>query len=167
MSTAGITLQLWTDDDLPILHQTVGNAEMMEHLGGIETPERIAVRHERYMRRAQGSSIFTVRIEDGAIAGTIGFWEREWQGSSVYETGWMILPRYAGRGIATAAALMIVECAKAEGRHRFLHAYPSVENIASNAVCRKAGFTQRGEYTFEYPKGHFMRCYDWQLDLAP
>jgi hypothetical protein len=28
-----------------------------------------------------------------------------------------------------------------------------------------AGFINRGEHTFEYPKGHWMRCNDWRIDL--
>jgi RimJ/RimL family protein N-acetyltransferase len=167
MTTTTITLGRWTVDDLPILHQTLGNPEMMKHLGGIETPPQILARHERYLHRAQGSSMFTVRIYGDVVVGTIGFWEREWQREEVYETGWMILPQHGRRGIATAAAITIVAYAKAEGRHRSMHAFPSVDNTASNAVCRKAGFTKLGEYTFEYPKGHFMRCNDWRVDLVP
>ena len=49
--------------------------------------------------------------------------------------------------------------------HRFVHAFPSVENLASNAICRKAGFTLLEEADFEYPKGRWMRCYDWAFDL--
>lgn len=36
----------------------------------------------------------------------------------------------------------------------------------ANAVCRKAGFTLIEAVDSEYPKGHWMRCNDWRLDLA-
>jgi RimJ/RimL family protein N-acetyltransferase len=42
------------------------------------------------------------------------------------------------------------ERARAEGRHRFKHAFPSVTNPPSNAICRKLGFTLKGELDFEY-----------------
>jgi hypothetical protein len=29
----------------------------------------------------------------------------------------------------------------------------------------KVGFELLGEYDFEYPPGHLMRCNDWRLDL--
>lgn len=152
-----ITLQPWSDSDLSVLQQTLGNADMMAHLGGIETPEQILARHLRYLS-PEPDHMFTIRISEGAaIAGSIGFWERRWRAHSVYETGWMVLPHYAGRGIATEAARIIIHYAKSDARHRFLHAYPSVENEPSNAVCRKVGFTDLGECRFEYPKGHFMR----------
>jgi RimJ/RimL family protein N-acetyltransferase len=46
-----------------------------------------------------------------------------------------------------------------------VHAYPSIDNSPSNAICRRLGFELMGDDEFEYPKGHFMRCNDWRLDL--
>jgi RimJ/RimL family protein N-acetyltransferase len=46
-----------------------------------------------------------------------------------------------------------------------MHAFPSVDNLPSNAICRKIGFTLQEEVEFEYPPGNFMRCNDWRLDL--
>ena len=59
------------------------------------------------------------------------------------------------------------ERAKAERKHRFLYAYPSVDNAPSNAICRKLGFTLVDVSEYEYPKdsGKIMRCNDWRLDL--
>jgi RimJ/RimL family protein N-acetyltransferase len=54
--------------------------------------------------------------------------------------GWNVLPPFQGRGIASRAVTMAAAQAAADGKHRYLHAYPSVDNPASNAVCRKAGF---------------------------
>jgi len=84
----------------------------------------------------------------------------------VYETGWFVLPAFQGRGIATAATALVVDQVRAEQRHRFLHAFPSVENAASNAVCRKLGFTLLEEaIAFEFPPGNVLRCNDWRLDV--
>lgn len=156
-----VTLQPWANDDLWLLHETLGNPAMMHHLGGIESEEQIEARHARYLR---DSDIFTIR-EDGIVAGSVGFWETTWRDETVYETGWMVLPKYAGRGLATQAALVVISLARKEQNHRFLHAFPNVENAASNGVCRSAGFTNPGECTVEYPKGHWMRCNDWRIDL--
>ena len=32
-------------------------------------------------------------------------------------------------------------------------------------LCRKAGFINLGPREFEYPKGHWMTCNDWAIDL--
>ncbi len=69
--------------------------------------------------------------------------------------------------MATAATRAVIAEARAAGRRRHLHAFPSSDNTASNAVCRKAGFEPRGERDFEYPPGRPMRCNDWRLDLGP
>jgi len=134
---------------------------MMEHLGGIESMEQIERRHARFL---SSPGMFTV-WEGDAVVGSVGFWEKTWRGEVVYETGWMILPQYAGRGLATEAAREVVSLTRKERRLQFLHAFPNVENAASNAVCRNAGFTNLGEHSFEYPKDHWMHCNDWCIDL--
>jgi RimJ/RimL family protein N-acetyltransferase len=75
------------------------------------------------------------------------------------------LPEYQGQGIATKAGEAVIEHARQEHRHQFMHAFPSVSNTASNAICRKLGFTLIEECQFEYPPGHLMQCNDWRLDL--
>ncbi len=52
----------------------------------------------------------------------------------------------------TRAIGLIVRLATAERRYRSLHAFPSIDNGPSNAVCRKAGFTLLGHHPFEYPR---------------
>lgn len=72
---------------------------------------------------------------------------------------------FQGQGIAGRATAQAIARARADGKHRLLHAFTSVENPPLNALCRKLGFTLLGECEFEYPKGHFMRRNDWRLDL--
>ena len=75
-------------------------------------------------------------------------------------------PRTRGVGSRLGRQPSCLIAARWEGKHRYVHAFPSVENAASNAICRKVGFTFLGAADFEYPKGHFMRCNDWRFDLA-
>jgi RimJ/RimL family protein N-acetyltransferase len=162
-----IAIEPWTDADLGLLRR-LNTPEVWAHLGGPETEEKVVERHARYLDVGPDGSgrMFTVfLLPERVQVGNIGYWEREWQGETVYETGWHVLPEFQGRGIAGAAATAIVDLARDEKRHRQLHAYPSVDNPASNAICRKAGFSLVGEYDFEFPKGNFMRCNDWRHDL--
>ncbi len=46
-----------------------------------------------------------------------------------------------------------------------MHAFPNLDNAPSNAICRKLGFELLEAREFEFPKGHFMTCNDWRLDL--
>jgi RimJ/RimL family protein N-acetyltransferase len=110
---------------------------------------------------------FGAPADDGGVAvGTVGYAERIWQQSEVYEMGWNVLPPFQGQGIAAAAATAAVARVRAEGKHRYLHAFPSVDNPGSNAVCRKAGFSLIGECDFEFPPGSLMRSNDWYVDLT-
>jgi hypothetical protein len=59
-----------------------------------------------------------------------------------------------------------IEIAKLEDRHRFMYAHPNIENAPSNAMCRKLGFELLEACEVEFPKGHFMTCNDWRLDLS-
>lgn len=98
-------------------------------------------------------------------AGSVGYWETEWRGQVVWETGWSVLPEFQGLGAATRATAPALERARHERKHRFAHAFPSVANAPSNVICRKLGFSFRAEVELEYPPGTLMRCNDWRLDL--
>ncbi|MBN1316958.1 MAG: GNAT family N-acetyltransferase [Anaerolineales bacterium] len=116
---------------------------MTRHLGGPETPEMIHERHERYCQSSDTGKdpMFVVILEPEKNAtGSIGYWKKEWQGETVWETGWSILPEYQGYGIAIKATVLVVERARREGTYRFMHAFPSIDNAPSNAICRKVGF---------------------------
>jgi len=141
---------------------------MTKHMGGPETAEQLQSCHQRYCLSSKTGidPMFVIVVgHEQESAGSIGYWKRDWQGQQVWETGWSALPEYQGKGIATQATMLIIERVRTEDAYRYLHAYPSVENVPSNAICRKVGFLLLGEVDFEYPKGHWMRCNDWCLDL--
>lgn len=164
--TADVRLVPWSEGDFELLvrHNTPG---MTAHLGGPETHEKLVDRHRRYLDLSgdRGRMFRIVTDPEGVTAGIVGFWETTHHGEDVWEAGWGVLPECQGRGIAALAVRLVVAQARATGLHRHLHACPSVANAASNGVCRKAGFTLLGAEDMEYPKGHWMRCNDWRLDL--
>jgi RimJ/RimL family protein N-acetyltransferase len=162
---ADVRLVLWAEGDLPLLRRLLGDPEMTMYLGGPESDEKLVERQARYERLDPAKGHMFKVLEAGEPAGSVGYWEKDWRDQQVWETGWMVLPEFQGRGIAVAATAEVIALARAEQRHRYLHAFPSVENAASNAICRKLGFTLLGSHEFEYPKGHWMVCNDWQLDL--
>ncbi len=171
-----VRLVPWAEEDLPLL-VALNEPEMTEHLGGPETPEQVVARHRRYVAAAETGMMRDDRGEyrafvrkitlepDGSSVGNVNFWDREWNGDAVYEMGWSVLPQYQGRGIASAAVAQAIELARKTNRRAAVHAFPSVENAASNGLCRKVGFTFLGEVKFEYPKGHWMQCNDWRFSL--
>jgi RimJ/RimL family protein N-acetyltransferase len=168
MTSPTIQLRRWSEADLPLLHQLLGDPVMTEHIGGAETSTQIEQRHQRYLNLTdpERDQMFAILVGvDAAPAGSIGYWEREGEGEVVYETGWSVLPAFQGQGIATKGIAALLMMLRPIAKHRYVHAYPSINNAPSNAICRKAGFTLVGEEDFEYPKGHWMRCNDWRYDL--
>jgi RimJ/RimL family protein N-acetyltransferase len=164
---ADVSLRPWSDGDLGLLERLLGDRELMAHLGGPESPEAIRARHERYLRAdaASGGLYAIVAGSDSVAAGWVGFWATEWAGDMVWECGWHVLPEFQRMGVATAAVALTVESARARGTYRYLHAFPSVDNVASNALCRRAGFVLLGEADVEYPIGQLMRSNNWRFDL--
>ena len=164
----GVRLEAWADGDLPLLRRLLGDPAMTEHLGGPESEEKLVERQAKYERigdTGTGRMFKIVDEESGEPVGSVGYWERDVDGTTVWETGWSVLPEFQGRGIAGEGTQLAIDAARAEGKHRWFHAYPSVDNGPSNAICRKLGFELLGAEEFEYPKGHWMRCNDWRLDL--
>ena len=163
-----IELRPRSPDDLELLRRLLGDPRLTEHLGGPESPEQLDARHQRYIMLGSESNdrmfVFLAGPQRHA-AGKIGYWEREWQGQPVWETGRSVLPEFQGRGIAARATQLVVQAARAQNRHPLLLAFHAVDSAASNAICQKAGFILQAAVDFEYPRGHFMRCNDWRLDL--
>jgi len=169
---SAVRLESWGEHDLPLLQALLGDPAMMAHLGGPESPEKIAERQARYeaderLADSGKSRMFKIvytTTREGI--GWVGYWQRRWLDAPVYEMGWSVLPSFQGRGIAGMATAQAIRVARARGALRFLHAFPSANNLPSNAICRKLGFTLLGVCELEYPPGQLMLCNDWQLDLC-
>ncbi|MBA3826708.1 MAG: GNAT family N-acetyltransferase [Ktedonobacterales bacterium] len=163
-----VRLVPWGVGDLALLQQLLGDPAMTEHLGGPESAEQLLKRQARYEHLAEAGHNRMFKIVLAATneaVGSVGYWESSHAGATFYEIGWSVLTAFQGRGIAHAATTQAIAMARSDGKFRFLHAFPAVTNPASNALCRKLGFTLIATGSFEYPKGQFMQCNDWQLDL--
>ncbi|MCX4751136.1 GNAT family N-acetyltransferase [Kitasatospora sp. NBC_01287] len=167
-----VHLEPWSESALGLLRR-INTPQMRRWVGGPEPEEQLLARHRRYLALPEtaGGCMFAVLLE-GEMVGSIAYHQRTWQGEQVFETGWNVLPPHQGRGIAAAAGAALVavvrEAARRPGAPGTLHAFPSVENAASNALCRRLGFTLLGECDFEYPSGSgtLMRSSDWVLAVA-
>ncbi|HEY7017984.1 MAG TPA: GNAT family N-acetyltransferase, partial [Gaiellaceae bacterium] len=115
----GVRLEPWGKDDLPLLRRLMGDPAMTEHLGGPESEQKLVERQARYERLdpGRGHMFKIVDEESGEPAGSVGYWDKDWRGETVYETGWSVLPEFQGRGIAVAATRLVIEAARAEERH--------------------------------------------------
>ncbi|MFD2169822.1 GNAT family N-acetyltransferase [Tumebacillus lipolyticus] len=167
-TAAQVRIEPWAEKNLGLL-SLMNAPEMMEHLGGPETEEQLRERHQLYLEigsRGTGQMFTITLLPEQETVGSVGYWESVWQEETVYEIGWSVLPQFQGRGIATLAVAAAIDRAREERKHKRLHAFPSIDNPASNAICRKLDFSFVTECDFEYPPGSIMRCNNWCLELS-
>jgi RimJ/RimL family protein N-acetyltransferase len=92
-------------------------------------------------QRAEGTGLSSVIEAGGKLAGTAGL--SFGTGRLGPEIGYTVAPSARGRGYAAEAARGLAEWALGHGAPR-VHLYADVRNTASQAVARRAGFTQEG-----------------------
>lgn len=138
---------------------------MMEHLGGPLDRSAVPELHAQRLAGIERGDTwyFAIRLgADGRLIGAVCLWQDEGHPPGTSEAGWSVLPAYQRRGIAKAAIRELIRRARADGRWGDIHAWPSVTNDASNAVCRSLGFRHVGVAEFQF-RGHPLRCNDWVL----
>jgi len=163
-----VELLLLTSDDLDLVRRA-NTPELMDQLGGPETDDQVIARHERYLRLQREGAAHQYRIvipghPEGV--GIVGYWQHEHAGEAALESGWSVEAEYRGQGIAPAAVRTMLDLARAAGETLRVHAYPRVDNVPSNVVCRKAGFTLLGPLEFEVEPGLVLHTNDWVYDLS-
>lgn len=154
------------DEDLTVRLEC--DPVMMHYIGGPRPEADVRATHKRrldLMEKSEARMYKIVAAESNEVLGTIGIWKIDWKGLQTYEMGWFVLPDHQGKGVATAAARLIISQARSDPAVRYVHAYPAVTNTASNAIARKIGMENRGEFDNEGFAG-ILRCNDWCIDLG-
>ena len=143
---------------------------MTAELGGPQAREDMAGKVARDVQQAaDGTAWIKMIIPDGnapgVIAGSVALWSHEDGGTPLSEIGWMVLPEFQGRGIATTAVRMLLGLAREQNRWGLVHAFPAVTNGPSNGVCRSVGFRFVGEQETTFA-GRSFRTNHWVIDPA-
>jgi RimJ/RimL family protein N-acetyltransferase len=143
---------------------------MTSELGGPLPREGIEAKVARDVEQAAaGTAWIKMIIPDesalGVVAGSVALWRHEDRGTPMSEIGWMVLPEFQGRGIATAAVRMLLALARERDRWGLVHAFPAITNAPSNGVCRSAGFRFVGEQETTFA-GRIFRTNHWVIDPA-
>lgn len=154
------------DEDLTVRLEC--DPEMMLHIGGPRSEVDVRAAHKRRLGLVEtgGASMYKIVANNSDdVLGTIGIWKIDWEGPQTYEMGWFVLPEHQGKGVGTEAARLIIAQARSNPEVRSIHAYPAVANTASNAIARKIGMENQGEFDNEGFTG-VMRCNNWCIDLG-
>ena len=153
------------DEDLAVRLEC--DPKMMLHIGGLRPEADVRAAHKRrldLMEKGEAHMYKVVAEDSDEALGMIGIWKIDWKGPQAYEMGWFVLPEHQGKGVATEAARLIISQARSDAGVRYIHAYPTVSNAASNAIARKIGMENQGQFDNEGFAG-VLRCNDWCIDL--
>jgi RimJ/RimL family protein N-acetyltransferase len=153
-----------TAGDADVYERIYTEPVMWAELGGVREQD-MAEKLERDVRLVEEDRhwVLVIVTDEGEPAGTVAVWDHEWNGETIDEIGWMVLPEFQGRGLASWAVGAALERARAEDRWPVLHAFPGVTNGPSNAICRKAGFTLVEAIAYEF-RGNVLHTNHWVLD---
>jgi RimJ/RimL family protein N-acetyltransferase len=140
-----------TRKDLRLYERIYTDPRMWAELGGV-LEQDIAAKLERDVASVEADRhwVLVIVTDQGNTAGTVSLWGHEWEGETIDEIGWMVLPEAQGLGLASAAVAEALRRAAEATRWQLLHAFPATTNAPSNAVCRKHGFALRGPIDYLY-----------------
>jgi RimJ/RimL family protein N-acetyltransferase len=157
----------YSHEDIELIRELETDPESMRYLGGPVGHDRIEEIHARRLATvAAGEWYFKIVPEPGGRpVGTIGIWSATWRDQPIHETGWMVLPAFRGRGLAALALDRVLSMARSDGRFERVHAFPSIHNEASNALCRRFGFRLIEVTDFDY-RGSQLQVNVWELGLG-
>ena len=158
---------MMTEEDVELRIRQETDPQMMAGLGGPRPREDIERAHAKSLVLAAAGKCWPLKvIPEGSTspAGGVVVWETSHEGQRIYEMGWMILPEFQNRGIASEAVREVLEKARTERKFGQIHAFPGVTNGPSNKICEKNGFTKIGECDVEF-SGRPLRCNHWLIDL--
>jgi RimJ/RimL family protein N-acetyltransferase len=164
---AVMRLEMMTAADVELRLRTETDPVMMAELGGPRPPRDIKRAHAKALVMAAEGRCWPLKvIPDGSAsaAGSVAVFESSHEGETIYEIGWMVLPEFQHRGIASQAVRAVLDKARAERKFGRIHAFPAVTNGPSNKVCEKNGFANLGACEVGFA-GRTLRCYHWRIDL--
>jgi len=168
LETRRLLFEPFTIDDLPLLIKLHGDAEVQRYLGGHWTSEAVErnLRQQIYDQQEVGFSKWKVTLRGGEFIGKAGIQPFPREGAmrgAENEMGCALLPSGWGKGIATETAGAIMDWYFEMTNFDVLAAFAEPQNIASQAVLRKLGFSFVGVHDIgTYVPHNVFRIERWQ-----
>ena len=143
----GLLVRAWTEDDAPALEAAAlaSTEHLRPWMAWVQGPplglagRRAWIAAGRAAEAAGGPDRFRGFFAGAEVAGGGGLHQRVGPGG--WELGYWVAAGWTGRGVATRAVALLVAEAFADPAVEFVAIHHDVENHASGAVARRAGFT--------------------------
>ena len=175
--TTRLRLREWDEEDEVRFYAVMNRPEVMEHLGGVQTPEEWSAAYQRVVgfQRDFGHTFWIIEERDsGAILGFCGIKRVNAPGAGdltgKHEIGWRVVPESWGKGIAKEAAIASMDLAFDRFDAPQVIATTVPANAASQGLMKRLGMKRREE--LDYVDTRFgpelnptivftMDCADW------
>jgi RimJ/RimL family protein N-acetyltransferase len=152
--TARLRLREWDEDDETRFYELMNRPEVMEHLGGVQTPEewRAAYLRVRGFQENYGHTFWIVEDHDGDILGFCGIKRVNAPDAGdlieAHEIGWRMRPEAWGRGLAKEAAIASLDLAFRRLAAPFVIATTIPSNLPSQGLMKRLGMTRRADLDY-------------------
>ena len=147
LSDGVVTLRLWTERDVRELVAAVNDPEIARWILTVQLPfgekdARAFLRRARDLWRDGTRPSFAVcAAGDGDVLGNVNLRSDGWRRG---EIGYWVRKDARGRGVATRALRLISIWALCDLGLRRVQLHADVENVASQRVAERAGYTREG-----------------------
>lgn len=164
MRTERLFLRPGWIEDAPAIASAIATPEIVRNLARAPWPYGLAEAQAfASMEQDPRAPHFLLHLPQEGVIGSAGFGQH---GDDI-EIGYWIGQKWWGRGYATEAALALVAIARMLG-HRRLVAGHFIDNPASGAVLRKAGFAATGKTVMRHSmaRGEDVPACEYARDIA-
>ena len=157
--TALLRLREWDAEDEHRFYEIMNRPDVMQHLGGVQTPEEWSAAYERVVgfQRDYGHTFWIVDDRNsGDILGFCGIKRVNAPGAGsltgMHEIGWRLRPESWGQGIAKEAALASFDLAFGRFRAPAVIATTVPSNEPSQGLMKRLGMTRRSDLDYIDPR---------------
>jgi RimJ/RimL family protein N-acetyltransferase len=154
-ATERLRLREWDPEDEARFYAVMNRPEVMEHLGGMQTPEEWSAAYQRVagFQRDYGHTFWVVDdAESSEIIGFCGIKRVNAPGAGEltgrHEIGWRLRPEYWGKGFAKEAAIASLDLAFDRFDAPDVIALTVPANVPSQGLMKRLGMTRREDLDF-------------------
>ena len=165
LSDGVVTLRIWRRDDVPAIVAAVDDPEIVTFLDRVPQPYGEADAHAWLdaveIGWADGSFAgFAIEVEGRAV-GSISMGLKP--DRTIAEVGYWLAADVRGRGLTTRAARLLAGWALRDCGIERLELRADVDNVASQRVAEKAGFTREGVLRSQHYNPRIGRRVDYVM----